>query len=287
MKVLVFGRTGQLSQELQREHSGAELLVAGSQEVDFRDPETCVSFLEATDVDAVINAAAYTAVDQAESEEEVALRVNGHTPAALARVAAVREIPFVHVSTDYVFDGSGDQPWSVDAPTSPLGAYGRTKLAGEEGVRAAGGTYAILRTSWVVSAHGKNFVKTMLRLGAERESLSIVGDQVGGPTPAAELATACLSIAAALRDSPSKSGVYHFSGTPPVSWADFARTIFSQAGLTCSVTDIPSVAYPTPARRPLNSRLDTSLTEAIFGLRAPSWETGLQAIIKELEMASR
>ena len=172
MKLLVFGEIGQLGQELQRRAGDVTLEVRGLEEADFTDPATCAGFVERTDADAVINAVAYTAVDRAEEDEEVALMVNATPPAALARAAAARGLPLIQVSTDYVFDGAGDTPFAVDHPTGPLGAYGRTKLAGEEGVIAAGGPHAILRTSWVVSSHGNNFVKTMLRLGAERDRLT-------------------------------------------------------------------------------------------------------------------
>ena len=201
----------------------------------------------------------------------------------MAEACAARGLPLVHISTDYVFDGSGTRPWAPDDPTGPLGAYGASKLAGEEGVRAAEGAHAILRTSWVFSAHGANFVKTMLRLGAERDALSIVADQVGGPTPAAAIARACLLIARGLLDDPARSGIYHFSGAPDVSWADFARAIFAEAGLSVSVTDIPTADYPTPAPRPLNSRLDCAATEAVFGLPRPDWRSGLRRVLAELE----
>jgi len=281
VKLLIFGKTGQVALELQRQASDARCV--GRDEADFSDPAACAALVAASDADAVINAVAYTAVDKAEEEEALATTVNGETPGAIARTCAEAGIPFVHVSTDYVFDGSGVAPFSPDHPTAPLGAYGRSKLAGEEAVRAAGGAYAILRTSWVVSAHGKNFVKTMLRLGAERDRLTIVADQVGGPTCAADIADACLTIAAALREDPSKSGTYHFSGGPDVSWADFAREIFAQAGITCEVADIPSADYPTPAQRPLNSRMDNSATEATFGIARPDWRDGLREILQDLE----
>jgi dTDP-4-dehydrorhamnose reductase len=224
-------------------------------------------------------------VDRAEGEESLAELVNATTPGRIAQAAAARGLPLVHISTDYVFDGSGTQPWSVDSPTAPLGAYGRTKLHGEHAIRTTGGAHAILRTSWVVSAHGSNFVKTMLRLGAERDRLTIVADQVGGPTPAAAIADACLAIAVQLVDEPGKSGTYHFSGAPDASWADFAREIFRQAGLNCEVADIPTSEYPTPATRPLNSRLDCSLTEAVFGVVRPDWRNGLADILAELGTA--
>lgn len=282
MKLLVFGEIGQLGQELQRRAGAVTLEVRGLEEADFTDPEACAGFVRRTDADAVINAVAYTAVDKAEEQEDLALQINATTPGVIARACADRGLPLVHVSTDYVFDGSGDTPFAPDHPTGPLGAYGRTKLAGEAAVRGAGGVHAILRTSWVVSSHGNNFVKTMLRLGAERDALSIVADQVGGPTPAADIADLCLEAARQLLEDPTKTGTYHVSGAPDVSWADFAREIFAQAGLDCAVTDIPSSEYPTPAKRPLNSRMDNSSTRAVFGLNRPDWRVGLRDILSDL-----
>jgi dTDP-4-dehydrorhamnose reductase len=203
----------------------------------------------------------------------------------MAQACAALGVPFVHISTDYVFDGAGDQPFAPDHPTSPLGAYGRSKLKGEQGVRAAGGVHVILRTSWVFSAHGTNFVKTMRKLGRDRASLNVVADQVGGPTPARAIALACLQIADDLASDPAKSGTYHLSGTPAVSWAEFARAIMDQAGLACRVQDIPSTAYPTPARRPLNSRLDCSTLQAVFGISPPDWQAGLARVMGALTEA--
>lgn len=285
VKLLIFGKTGQVALELQR--GAPEARFVGRDEADFSDPATCAALVAAADVDAVINAVAHTAVDKAEEEEALATTANGETPGALARACAAKGIPFVHISTDYVFDGSGEAPFAADHPTAPLGAYGRSKLVGEEAVRAAGGTHAILRTSWVVSAHGKNFVKTMLRLGAERDRLTVVADQVGGPTCAAAIAGACLEIARQLAADPAKSGTYHFSGGPDVSWAEFARGIFAEAGISCEVADIPSSAYPTPAQRPLNSRMDNSATEAAFGIARPDWRAGLREILKDLDTAAQ
>lgn len=282
MKCLVFGETGQLAQELVRRAGDVKLEVRGRDEADFTRPETCMAFVAATDADAVINAVAYTAVDKAEEQEDLAGQINAITPGLLARAAAARGLPFVQISTDYVFDGAGSAPFPVDAPVGPLGAYGRTKLQGEMAVRGAGGPHAILRTSWVVSAHGHNFVKTMLRLGRARDRLTIVADQVGGPTPAAAVADACLAVARALVADPGKSGTYHVSGGPDVSWADFAREIFAQAGIGCEVVDIPASDYPTPAKRPLNSRMDNSATLATFGLDRPDWRAGLTDILKDL-----
>ena len=284
MKLLVIGRSGQLATELQaRADSALEITALPRETVDLTDPESAARAIQESEADAVINAAAYTAVDKAESEEETARLVNAAAPAAMARAAAERGLPFLHVSTDYVFAGDGTAAWKPDDPTGPLGVYGRTKLEGEDGVRAAGGTHAILRTSWVFSAHGANFVKTMLRLGRERERLTVVADQIGGPTSAADIADTLIIMARGLIADPGKSGTYHFSGAPDVSWADFAREIFSQAGLTVEVAAIPTSAYPTPARRPANSRLDCSSLTAGFGIPRPDWRQGLAAVLKQLE----
>ncbi|KPP86625.1 MAG: dTDP-4-dehydrorhamnose reductase [Rhodobacteraceae bacterium HLUCCO07] len=282
MKVLVFGRSGQVATELQRRAAAHEVVALGREEADFENPDACADIVARSDAQAIINAAAYTAVDKAEEDEARARRINGETPGAIACAAAARGLPVVHISTDYVFDGAGAAPFATDHPTAPLGVYGRSKLIGEEAVRSAGGVHAILRTSWVVSAHGGNFVKTMIRLGAERERLTIVADQVGGPTPAADIADACLIISAQLLDDPGKSGTYHFSGAPDVSWADFAREIFARTGLACPVEDIATTAYPTPAQRPLNSRLNNAATAAVFGIARPDWRDGLNDILSEL-----
>ena len=278
MRVLVFGQAGQVARELQRLLPDATYL--GRDRADLSDPAACAAAIAGGTWDAVINAAAWTAVDKAEAEEAAATVVNGAAPGAMARACAARDIPFLHVSTDYVFDGSGDRAFAVDGPTAPLGAYGRSKLAGEREVQAAGGRWLILRTSWVFSAHGSNFVKTMLRLGAERESLNVVADQIGGPTPAADIAAALVTMARAMAAGQA-GGIQHFSGAPDVSWADFARAIMAGAGLSCRIEDIPSSAYPTPARRPLNSRLDCSALRA-FGLSRPDWRVGLSDVLKEI-----
>lgn len=279
MTLLVFGSTGQVATELARLAPGAVLLRRDL--ADLSDPAACAAAIAAQAPTAVINAAAWTAVDKAETEEAAATVVNGAAPTAVARACAGLGIPFVHISTDYVFDGAGDRPFAPGHPTAPLGAYGRSKLAGEEGVRAAAGTHAILRTSWVFSAHGNNFLKTMLRLGRERPTLNVVADQVGGPTPARAIAAACLTMAVRLADDPRLTGTYHFSGTPDVSWADFAREIMAQAGLACTVTDIPSSAYPTPARRPANSRMNCD-SLSVFGLDRPNWKSAVTEVLAEL-----
>lgn len=283
MKLLIFGQTGQLARELVEQCPKTVALETLSRaDADMTDPAACAALIAATDADAVINATAYTAVDKAETDDATALLVNATAPTAMAQAAATRGLPFLHVSTDYVFDGAGDQPFTPDHPTAPLGAYGRTKLAGENGIRAAGGRHIILRTSWVVSAHGANFVKTMLRLGAERDSLNVVADQIGGPTPAADIARALHVIAAAMIGG-AQGGTYHFAGHPDTSWAGFARAIMAQAGLDCAVNDIPSSAYPTPARRPANSRLDCTSLARDFGVHRPDWQIGLADIVNTLK----
>jgi dTDP-4-dehydrorhamnose reductase len=283
MRVVVFGRSGQVASELGRAGGRHEVLCLGRDALDLTRPgleERLPEML--TGAHAAINAAAWTAVDAAETDEAAARVLNADAPGALARACAARGVPFLHVSTDYVFDGSGTRPWTPDDPPGPLGAYGRTKLAGEAAVRAAEGTHAILRTSWVFSAHGGNFVKTMLRLGRERDSLRVVADQIGGPTPAADIAAALLAMAEALGADPARTGTYHYAGTPEVSWAGFAREIFARAGLAASVEDIPTSAYPARAPRPLNSRLDCSGLTAAFGLQRPDWRAGLAAVLEEL-----
>ncbi|MCD1633131.1 dTDP-4-dehydrorhamnose reductase [Martelella mediterranea] len=277
--ILVFGQSGQVATELKRILPDA--LFLSRHEADLTNPAACAAAIAEHRPAAVINAAAYTAVDKAESDEETALNVNATAPGAMARAAAELGIPFVHISTDYVFAGTGEKPFSPDDPTAPLGAYGRTKLAGEQLVARTGGPFAILRTSWVFSAHGGNFVKTMLRLAESRDSLTIVADQIGGPTSARAIALACKVMAEQLIKDPAKSGIYHFSGAPDTSWADFARAIFEMAGRAVTVTDIATSDYPTPAARPLNSRLDCSTLSA-FGLARPDWRTDLAHVLTEL-----
>lgn len=279
MTVLVFGQTGQVARELARRAPDAVYLGRG--QADLADPAACAAAIRAHAPDVVINAAAYTAVDRAETDEAAALQVNGAAPGAMAQACADLGIPFLHVSTDYVFDGSGTAPWKPEDPVAPLGAYGRSKLAGEQAVRAAGGRHVILRTSWVFSAHGANFVKTMLRLGADRPALRVVADQIGGPTPAGGIAGALLTMADALRQG-AAGGTYHYAGAPDTSWACFARETFAQAGLAVTVEDIPTEAYPTPARRPLNSRLDCA-TLADFGIARPDWQQALAEVVSELK----
>jgi dTDP-4-dehydrorhamnose reductase len=280
MKVLVFGQTGQVARALACSvPKGISARFLGRDQADLMQPLACAAMVQ--DCDIVINAAAWTAVDLAEAQEENAHIVNAAAPTAIAQACAARAIPMIHISTDYVFGGAGTAPFTLAHPTAPLGAYGRSKVAGEEGLRASGVRHVILRTSWVFSAHGANFLKTMLRLGAERESINVVSDQIGGPTPAQDIAAAIWHIAQALQTGHS-GGTYHFSGAPDVCWADFARAIMQEAQLPCTVQDIPTSAYPTPARRPANSRLDCSALMRDFGIARPDWRAALPALIKEI-----
>ncbi|MCH2068567.1 MAG: dTDP-4-dehydrorhamnose reductase [Shimia sp.] len=286
MKILVFGKTGQVARELQA-LAGADLQIEALSrtEADLLDPAACAARIAQTDADAVINAAAYTAVDQAETETDTAQIINADALGAMAKAAAERGLPFLHISTDYVFDGEGQGARAPDDPTAPINTYGRTKLAGEDNVRAAGGPHVILRTSWVFSAHGANFVKTMLRLSETRDALTIVADQHGGPTPAADIAATLVAMARGLMDGKT-GGTYHYSGAPSTTWADFAREIFHIANRPVTVTDIPSTDFPTPAKRPLNSRLDCATLLSDFAITPPDWKAGLTRVIAQLEQGT-
>ena len=278
MTILAFGKTGQVGRELGRL---AGVTCLGRDRADLSDPAACAAVIRAMRPRAVINAAAWTDVDGAEAEQARARTINAEAPAAMAAQCAALGIPFVTISTDYVFDGSGETPWRPDDTPAPINAYGRTKLAGERAVAGAGGAWAVLRTSWVFSPHGRNFVTTMLQLGRSRGALDVVADQVGGPTPADAIARACLNIAEMLCTEPEKSGIYHFSGSPDIDWAGFAREIFAQAGLGCTVRDIATDEWPTPAARPRNSRLDCSRTGTVFDLKRPDWRASLHEILNE------
>lgn len=277
--ILVFGKTGQVATELAR-HPDVRCL--GRDQADLTSPERCVEAIESIQPEAIINAAAYTAVDRAEDEEALATAVNSAAPKAIAEAAAKLGLPFVHISSDYVFDGTGEAPYKPTNATAPLGAYGRSKLAGERAVVAAGGSSVVLRTSWVFSAQGSNFLKTMLRMSETHNRLTIVSDQIGGPTPASAIAKACIAIIERLRAGEATLGIHHFAGAPDVSWADFAREIFLLADRKIDVIDISSAEYPTPAARPLNSRLDCTSLRAAFGIERPDWREGVQRILGEL-----
>ena len=278
--ILVFGKTGQVASELQ---SHKDVIALGRDQADLSVPTTCTEAIRQYKPRAVINAAAYTAVDQAESEENLANTINGDALGAMASACADLGIPLVHISTDYVFDGTGTTPWSVTDTPNPQNAYGRSKLKGEQAISASGCVYAILRTSWVVSAHGNNFVKTMRRLSETRDHVTVVDDQIGGPTCARDIAQTCLSIAEQLIQDPNKSGIYHYSGQPDVSWCQFANAIFEQMDCKTIASPIPTTEYPTPALRPLNSRLNCKATQDTFGIARPFWKDGLEEVLRDLE----
>ena len=279
--ILVFGKTGQVATELQ---SYKDVIAIGRDQADLLVPTTCIEAIRRYKPRAVINAAAFTAVDNAEIEESLANTINGDAPGSMARTCADLNIPFVHISTDYVFDGSGATPWSITNTPNPKNAYGRSKLKGEQAIIASGCVHAILRTSWVVSAHGNNFVKTMLRLSETKDCITVVDDQIGGPTCARDIAKTCISIAEQLIQDPRKFGIYHYSGQPNVSWCQLANSIFEQVDCKTIASPIPTTEYPTPALRPLNSRLDCEAIRDTFGIARPFWRDGIKARLKDLEV---
>lgn len=278
--ILVIGQTGQVASELKAFNS---VLSLGREHVDLSDPMACGDAILFHKPKAVINAAAYTAVDEAESNENLAQLINGEAPASMAQACAVLKIPLVHISTDYVFDGSGNRPWCPSDMPDPRTAYGRSKLEGEKAIEASGCIYAILRTSWVFSAHGNNFVKTMLRLSKSRSCLKVVDDQIGGPTNAQDIAKTCVSIAKQLCRDPGKTGIYHYTGEPDVSWCQFANVIFEETENLTVASPIMTSEYPAPASRPLNSRLNCSKTKDVFGISRPLWRNGLKYVLQEMD----
>ena len=281
--LLVFGRTGQVATELQRlTGPGMSVTALGRDQADLTNPEACAEIIASTDADVVINAAAYTIVDRAEEEEALATVINADAPGAMARACAARGLPFLHISTDYVFDGSKKGAWVEDDPASPLGAYGRSKLKGEEAVRAAGGAHVILRTAWVFSANGNNFVKTMLRVGADRDRLTVVDDQHGGPTAAADIAQALVTIAKAFQEGRGVTGTFHFAGQPATTWCGFAREIFARTGWerTPEIAPIKTADWPTPATRPANSVLDCQKIQTAYGITQSTWSLALTLVLE-------
>ncbi len=288
---LVFGKSGQLATELGRlvNVGGLPVYCAGRDEADLSVPGQCSALIEMIQPSIVINAAAYTTVDKAEDEVDLAMQINGKALGEIAQACARLVVPVIHISTDYVFDGSGTRAWRESDPVSPLGSYGVSKAMGEDRVRSSGARHIILRVSWVFSDTGSNFVKTMLRLGNEREALSIVGDQRGCPTPAAFIAEAIDQIASCfLADLRAPAGTYHLSTQPACSWFEFASAIFehgSARSLTGSpkLTSITTDQYPTPARRPLNSVLDGSKLASDYNVHGVRWQDGLLDVLDSLK----
>jgi dTDP-4-dehydrorhamnose reductase len=293
MNILIVGGGGQVGLELQRVQWPAETNVYAPRrsELDIGDAHSIAAVMGRQAWSAVINTAAYTQVDKAQSEVGDAWRINAIGPALLAAASASAGVPLIHVSTDYVFDGEADRPYREDDRVGPLGVYGASKEGGEQAVRTANLHHVIVRTAWLVSSHRSNFLKTMLRLGAERSELAIVADQVGCPTIATDLASALSEITIQhVRDPAAPSGTYHFVNEGETSWYGFAHEIFQQAearGLpTPAIKPILTSDYPTPARRPRNSRLSTEKLSSDFGIMPPPWQEGLGTIIDELSASA-
>jgi len=290
LRIAVTGWTGQVvCAMLERVPVGVEVIALRRPDLDLAQPKTVAPALRGARPDVIVNTAAYTAVDQAESEPELAMRVNGEAAGEAARAAAALGIPMIQLSTDYVFDGTLDRPYREDDATGPISAYGASKLAGEQAVAAATANHAILRTAWIYSPFGKNFVKTMLRLAETRDEVGVVADQAGCPTSALDIADAIFAVARNLTGRPEDArlrGVFHMSAAGEAVWADVAEAIFAErerlGGTPVTVKRIDTAAYPTPARRPANSRLDCNRLALVHGVRLPAWQGSLRACVARL-----
>ena len=296
MKVLLLGKNGQLGWELQRSLAPLGELVALDRQGapglcgDLGEPDGLAATVRALRPDVILNAAAYTAVDRAESEPDLARRINAHAPAVLAREAAACGALLLHYSTDYVFHGQGQRPWAEDDPTGPLNVYGQTKLEGEQAILRSAGRHLILRTSWVYAARGGNFARTMLRLARQQPRLTVIDDQWGAPTGAELIADVSAHAIVQLRARPDKAGIYHLAAAGETNWFSYAKHVIARAQSTQSAIEyvvkdilpIPSSAYPVAATRPHNSRLDTRKLRTAFDLHLPPWQAGVDRMLAEI-----
>lgn len=284
MRLLVFGAGGQVGTELRRATlpPGMALAAFDRAALDITDRAAVSAAIRREHPGLVVNAAAYTAVDKAESEAEAAFAANAAAPGHIAAACAEAGIPLIHLSTDYVYDGTKPGPYAEDDPINPLGVYGRSKAAGDAAVAAALAEHVILRTAWVYSAHGGNFVKTMLRLAGERPGLRVVADQHGAPTAAADIAAAIVRVAERIGAGEGRWGTFHFTGAGPTTWHGFAEAIVALAGRSVPIAAIATAEYPTPARRPANSVLDCTKIAAAYGVAPHPWREALAEVIAEL-----
>jgi dTDP-4-dehydrorhamnose reductase len=295
MRILLLGCGGQVGWELQRALAPLGDVVAcdfdmpAGRRADFAEPDSLRGLVARVQPDVIVNAAAHTAVDRAEREAELARTINATAPGVLAAEAAARGALLVHYGTDYVFDGSGSHARDEDSPTNPLSVYGRTKLEGEQAIRASGCAHLILRTSWVYAARGGNFARTMLRLAAERDALDVIDDQIGAPTGAELLADVSAHALLRVRATPALAGTYHCVAGGETSWFGYARLVIEAARAAGkpvkvapeAIRPIATAAYPTPALRPLNSRLCTTRLQQTFGLTLPPWQHGVERVLAE------
>ena len=290
MRMLVTGRNGQIVRSLiERSPQRFEVVALGRPQLDLAGPaDAIVAAITAAQPDVIVSSAAYTQVDKAESEPDVAFAVNEHGAGAVAKAADSLSVPLIHISTDYVFDGSKMSPYCEDDSTHPTGIYGASKLAGERAVLAAHANSALLRTAWVYSPFGSNFVKTMLRLAESRDEISVVADQRGNPTSALDIADAIITVAANLiaGDRANQRGVFHMTGSGDASWSEFAQAVFAasaeEGGTSARVNPITAAEYPTPARRPANSRLDCEKLALAHGVRLPPWQASMKEVVERL-----
>ncbi|MGB2129695.1 MAG: dTDP-4-dehydrorhamnose reductase [Flavicella sp.] len=290
MKTLVTGANGQLGQEIKKlalNSKDLQFVFCSRAQVDITDVKQLMDFVVQNEITAILNCAAYTAVDTAESETENAYQINVVGPKNIGEIAAKLKLLVLHISTDFVFDGNHSLPYKEENKTAPLGVYGHTKLRGEKVLLESLPTATIIRTSWLYSASGSNFLNTMLRLGTERSELNVVFDQIGTPTYAGDLAAACIEVLQQQTNGNESRGVFHYSNEGVASWYDFATAIMRLADKNCKVYPIEAIAYPTPAKRPVYSVLNKSKIKTAFDLRIPHWEASLKKCISLVEMQEK